>query len=292
MARRSRGRPRTDPRGARPDRPRALVVGGRRPGCHRGGSGAPRRSRPAFLIASVPRRMTTVSRLTLLAAGAAAAAALAGCSAKESSSNTDLVNGKKLFVAKCGSCHTLSHAGTKGTVGPNLDDALSNSVQEGFGDSAIRGLVHQWIQIARKGGAMPQNLVKGDDAQDVAAYVASVVAKPGKDTGLLATAVQSSQSSKPAVAANGTLTIPADPGGQLAFVYKTAQSKPGQITIDMPNKSSAQHNIAIDGKGAGKVVGGGGTSSFSATFAPGTYTYYCQVPGHKEAGMVGKLVVK
>jgi plastocyanin len=235
--------------------------------------------------------MTTAPRLTLLAAGVAAIA-LAGCSAKDGSNSADLVNGKKLFVSKCGSCHTLAHAGTKGTVGPNLDDALYDPVKQGFGDSAIRGLVREWINIARKGGVMPQGLVKGADAQDVAAYVASVVAKPGKDTGLLATAVQSSQSNKPAIAQNGTLTIPADPSGQLAFVYKTAQAKPGQITISMPNKSAAQHNIAIDGKGAGKIVGTGATSTFSANLAAGTYTYYCQVPGHKEAGMVGKLVVK
>jgi plastocyanin len=142
------------------------------------------------------------------------------------------------------------------------------------------------------GGVMPQNLVKGQNAQDVAAYVASVASKPGQDAGLLATAVQSTQSSKPAVAQNGTLTIPADPSGQLAYVYKNAQAKAGKITIDMPNKSSAQHNIAITGKGAGKIVGTGATSSFTATFAPGTYTYFCEVPGHKQAGMVGKLVVK
>jgi plastocyanin len=234
--------------------------------------------------------MTTAPRLTLLAAGAAAVAALSGCSAK--SDNPDLINGKKLFVAKCGSCHTLSHAGTKGTVGPNLDDAFRNPVKEGFGDSAIRGLVREWIGIARKGGVMPQNLVNGQDKEDVAAYVASVVSKPGKDAGLLATAVGGGQSTKPAVEQNGTLTIPADPSGQLQFVYKTAQAKAGQITIQMPNKSSATHDIVIDGKGAGKQVSNGGTSSFSANFAPGTYTYYCSVPGHRQAGMFGKLVVK
>ena len=40
------------------------------------------------------------------------------------SSNPDLVSGKKLFASKCGSCHVLSRAGTKGTVGPNLDQHL------------------------------------------------------------------------------------------------------------------------------------------------------------------------
>jgi uncharacterized cupredoxin-like copper-binding protein len=59
----------------------------------------------------------------------------------------------------------------------------------------------------------------------------------------------------------------------------------------MPNMSGTGHNIAIDGKGAGKVVPKG-TSTFTATFAPGKYTYYCQVPGHRQAGMVGTLTVK
>jgi len=135
--------------------------------------------------------MTSVLRFTLLAACAAAVAALSGCSAKDGGDNADLVAGKKLFVQKCGSCHTLGRAGTKGVTGPNLDDAFANPVKEGFGDSAIRGMVRQQIALARHGGIMPQGLVKGDQAQDVAAYVAQSVARPGKDTGLLATAVPS-----------------------------------------------------------------------------------------------------
>jgi plastocyanin len=235
--------------------------------------------------------MPSAPRFSLLAAGAVATAALAGCSAK-GGANPDLVAGKKLFVSKCGSCHVLSHAGTKGNIGPNLDHAFANSVQNGFGASAIKGMVRQQIAIARKGGVMPQNLVKGDDAQDVAAYVAQVVSQPGQDSGLLASAVPSASSKKPAVeTADGTLTVPADPNGQLAFVNTTATGKAGKITVDMPNMSGTPHNIAIDGKGAGKIVPKG-TSTFSATFTPGSYTYYCQVPGHKQAGMVGKLTVK
>jgi plastocyanin len=236
--------------------------------------------------------MSSAPRFALLSAGAAALVALGGCAAKEG--NDNLVAGKQLFVKKCGACHVLARAGTKGTVGPDLDQSLDRAVRDGFGESAIRALVRQQIDIARDpkyGGKMPPDLVRGQDARDVAAYVAAVVARPGKDSGLLATAVQTQQSSKPAVAKDGKLEIPADPGGQLAFAFKSAEAAPGKLTIEMPNKSGVQHNIAIDGKGAGKIVTQG-VSSFSADFPAGTYTFYCEVPGHREGGMVGKLTVK
>lgn len=235
--------------------------------------------------------MTSVFRFPLLAAGTAALVALAGCSAKDSRSSADLVSGKKLFVQKCGSCHVLARAGTKGVTGPSLDHAFANPVAEGFGEASIRGMVRQQIALARAGGIMPADLVKGDDAKDVAAYVASVVDKRGKDTGLLATAVPVAGAGKPAVAVSGKLTIPADPTGQLLFVNATATAPAGQLTIEMPNESGIPHNIAIDGKGAGEIVDKG-VSSFSANFAAGTYTYICQVSGHEAAGMKGVLTVK
>ena len=62
----------------------------------------------------------------------------------------------------------------------------------------------------------------------------------------------------------------------------------------MPNKSPIQHNIALKGPvtGAGPIVGSGGMSTFTANLKPGTYEFYCQVPGHEAAGMKGTLTVK
>lgn len=229
-----------------------------------------------------------------LCAIAATVLALAGCSIKNG--NPDVVAGKQLFVQKCGSCHTLARAGTKGTVGPNLDEAFARPKSEGFGNSAIQGMVRKQIEYpSRPGtagtGVMPAKLVNSDRANDIAAYVAMSVAEQGKDTGLLATAVQSAASNKPAVEKNGVLTIPADPTGQLLYVNKTATATAGSVTIEMPNTSGTPHNIAIAGVGKGAIVPNG-VSKFTAQLKAGTYTYFCQVPGHEAAGMKGTLTVK
>src|SRR3954451_2855594 len=157
----------------------------------------------------------------LLAAGVALA--LSACSTRPEGENADLIAGKQLFVQKCGSCHVLARAGTKGTTGPNLDEAFQQSVKDGQGRSGFTGAIHGQILHPNRNGVMPAKLVTGDQAYDVAAYVARSVAAGGKDTGLLATAVKAAGGGKPAVESNGTLEVDADPTGQLAFVTNTAQ---------------------------------------------------------------------
>jgi plastocyanin len=223
---------------------------------------------------------------------AGAALALSACSAHPESQNANLISGKQLFVQKCGSCHVLARAGTKGTTGPNLDEAFQQGLKDGMKRSGITGAIHGQILHPNRNGVMPAKLVTGDKAYDVAAYVAQSVAAGGKDTGLLATAVKQAGGGKPAVEKNGSLQIDADPTGQLAFVTNAAIGTPGQITIKMANKSGTPHDIVIDGKGKGEVVQNGGTSKFSADFPAGKYTYYCSVPGHRQAGMQGTLTVK
>jgi plastocyanin len=226
----------------------------------------------------------------LLAAGVALA--LSACSTRPEGENADLISGKQLFVQKCGSCHVLARAGTKGTTGPNLDEAFQQGLKDGMGRSGITGAVHGQILHPNRNGVMPAKLVTRDKAYDVAAYVAQSVAASGKDTGLLATAVKQAGGGKPAVEKGGTLQIDADPTGQLAFVTNTATATPGSITIKMANKSGTPHDIVIDGKGKGEIVKDGGVSQFQANFTAGNYTFYCSVPGHRQAGMQGKLTVK
>lgn len=131
--------------------------------------------------------MTPPSRLRSRAARASAAAGLAGavliatgCGTGGVDRSTNTSGGKALFVAKCGSCHTLADAGTTGKVGPDLDSAFASSRAQGFSESTIRQIVRDQIhfpspaQGAEGFPVMPPDLVTGSDAEAVAAYVASV----------------------------------------------------------------------------------------------------------------------
>jgi uncharacterized cupredoxin-like copper-binding protein len=93
-----------------------------------------------------------------------------------------------------------------------------------------------------------------------------------------------------------TLHVMAASGGQLRFTMTTLSAKAGKVTIVMsnPSNSGLAHGIAIQGQGVnarGPIVSPGKTSSVTATLKKGMYTYYCPVPGHRQAGMQGMLKV-
>ena len=116
----------------------------------------------------------------LLAGVAAGVLLLTGCGSVGHSDGTgDRAKGKALFTAKCGSCHTLADAGTKGQIGPNLDYAFLASRRDGLGQSTfvqvVRGQIAYPISNTATGSpGMPANIVEGQDAEDVASYVAAV----------------------------------------------------------------------------------------------------------------------
>jgi plastocyanin len=93
-----------------------------------------------------------------------------------------------------------------------------------------------------------------------------------------------------------TVSFEADPSGELAYSTTEASAKAGKVTVDFKNPQSLTHDVAIEDS-SGKEVGkteliGEGETSTSVNLKPGTYTYYCTVPGHREAGMEGTLTVK
>jgi plastocyanin len=90
--------------------------------------------------------------------------------------------------------------------------------------------------------------------------------------------------------------IEADPTGQLAFTTTEATAKAGKVTLNFTNSSPVPHDVKIEDS-SGQEVGGTeviseGSDSAEVELKPGTYTYYCSIPGHREAGMEGTLTVK
>ena len=127
----------------------------------------------------------------------------------------------------------------------------------------------------------------------LAALVAALAGCGGGDDGGGAEATQA-ETTPGSGAASQTLRIDADPSGALRFTTESLQAKAGDVTIVMGNPSSLPHNVAIQGGGVdekGEIVEKGGESEVSATLEPGTYEFYCSVPGHEAAGMKGELEV-
>jgi plastocyanin len=96
-------------------------------------------------------------------------------------------------------------------------------------------------------------------------------------------------------AGGGELRLAADSSGQLKFNKSALQAKAGTITIAMRNTSPVAHDVSIEGAGVdekGKIVKGGGTSTVKAKLKSGSYTFYCSVDGHRQAGMKGTLTVR
>jgi len=114
---------------------------------------------------------------------AALAATGCGTTGLSETGSGDTTRGKELFKGKCGQCHVLADAGTVGVIGPNLDNAFRQSRADGLGEGTIRSVVRGQISYPVEEPptglpGMPADLVTGDDAESVAAYVASVASLP------------------------------------------------------------------------------------------------------------------
>ncbi|MFN8112260.1 MAG: cupredoxin domain-containing protein [Solirubrobacterales bacterium] len=107
---------------------------------------------------------------------------------------------------------------------------------------------------------------------------------------------ESSASEASGSGSGGTVKIEADPNGDLAFTETKIEAPAGQSTIELDNPSTTGHNVEIEDSSGEDVAETDtitdGTTSTTADLQPGTYTFYCGVPGHREAGMEGTLTVK
>jgi mono/diheme cytochrome c family protein len=138
----------------------------------------------------------TSAALVRAAGVAVAALALAGCGTGGYSTSGSQGTGKRLFSQACGSCHTLADAGTRGTIGPNLDDAFAQARADGLTEDTFAQVVRNQIKFpitepSSGNTGMPEidttlpecSDVSGDAfcvddqdpaADDIAAYVAAV----------------------------------------------------------------------------------------------------------------------
>ncbi len=114
----------------------------------------------------------------------------------------------------------------------------------------------------------------------------------GSSGGAAASAGGSSSSGK----ATTKLTIAAMKSGSLMFTKTKLTAKAGTVEISFTNDSPLGHNLAVQKGTNGAVVGStptftGGTKLLTLHLGAGTYTFYCSVPGHRQAGMQGTLTV-
>lgn len=127
----------------------------------------------------MPKSPTLIRTLSMLVAGAIVLAA-SGCG----TSDSDPARGRSLFIQRCGTCHQLAQAATTGVQGPDLDAAFAAGRAAGQDHDTIEGVVKAQVEFPRPSTdnptiSMPADLVKGQDLEDVASYVASVAGVPG-----------------------------------------------------------------------------------------------------------------
>jgi plastocyanin len=143
--------------------------------------------------------------------------------------------------------------------------------------------------------------MKKASAVIAALAVLGLAACGGSSNGNSTTAASTPASTTPAGGGAGagggsTVDISTPGGSTLAYDQKDVSAKAGSVTINFDNKEALQHDVAV-ADSSGKVLGqtdlvSSGTANATVNLQPGTYTFYCTVPGHREAGMEGTLTVK
>jgi plastocyanin len=118
------------------------------------------------------------------------------------------------------------------------------------------------------------------------------------DDGGDTTAAQTAQTETGATGGGGgsTVDISSPSGSDLAFDQKQVTTQAGPVTINYTNPQGISHDVAIE-DASGEVLGetdliSDGSTSTTVELQPGTYTFFCDVPGHREGGMEGTLTVK
>lgn len=168
------------------------------------------------------------------------------------------------------------------------------------------GILVMWALIVSVGIGMRNPSFPGtSQAQRAVIAISAVLVLAAVSTAVLtsggstekATAAPVAQAGPAAASGSGASSLKeeADPEGQLRFTARNLAAKAGTVTISFGNASPLMHNMTIASGAA--VLGAtptfqGGAKTLTLKLAPGIYTFYCSVPGHRAAGMEGKLDVQ
>lgn len=133
----------------------------------------------------------------------------------------------------------------------------------------------------------------GDDSSDSTATTAETAAESTGANG----AAGAGGSEGSGGGGGSVVEIEAAPGSDLAYVQEAAKAKAGQVSIEFNNPQTLSHDVAVEdssGKELGKteLVADGSSTGTIGNLKPGKYTFFCTVPGHREAGMEGTLTVE
>ena len=201
------------------------------------------------------------------------------------------MNGKSLFIGEgtCGSCHALARAGTKGTQGPDLDEAFEQARLDGMTDETVEGVVHRQIGYPRRGSIMPADLVR---ATMRATWPPTWRGRrhPGEDTGALAEVGVKAGGKADCGERGPPDRRRRDGRARLHRQHGDRSGRAARVRDGEPVADRAQHRAR--GRWGGRRGRNGGTSQFKANLKPGKYTFVCTVPGHADGGMQGELTVK
>lgn len=134
-----------------------------------------------------------------------------------------------------------------------------------------------------------KTIATATETSSTATTTTSTAKKPPK-----ATTGTPAPPSSPAATAKTELKLATNPAGQLSYDTKQLSAKAGTVTISLTNTSPIEHDVAIaeGGKTLGQTpVFTGGSKQLTLKLKPGTYKFFCTVPGHRQAGMEGTLTV-
>jgi plastocyanin len=175
-------------------------------------------------------------------------------------------------------------------IGARRSDFPANEGQQRavMGITAILVLAAVAMAVVTSGGAK--------SASAASPSTVSTASEPSAPAATGSTSEASTgPSSTPATgSAKSSIALAANPEGQLSYNTKALSTKAGTVTITMANMSPVEHNVTV--AEGGKVLGAtptfkGSSKSITLKLKPGKYTFFCSVPGHRQAGMEGTLTV-